>query len=133
MRHLHSFNSWRNDSQFKDCIFKTCYPSMFERYHVEGIIDAVSREEYITKEANRIPIFIGSQFGIAPKPEDVELVFARNKYVAILSKSQLSGHVHGLRIIVVPPLYNLDSLDDVFSRKYTCKEYLNDVRPSYSD
>ena len=65
------------------------------------------KEEYFTNvdlvtfnkiEEDRIPFFIGSQFGIYPNINKLEGFFNGRKYVAILAKSLLSGRVNGLII-----------------------------------
>lgn len=65
------------------------------------LIDTVSMVEFKRNEDQRIPLFIGSQFGIFPNPEKIPWFFNSNKVVAILSKSLLSGVVYGLKIFWV--------------------------------
>ena len=62
----------------------------------ESLIDIVSFKEFIKNEENRLPLFIGSQFGIAPRMDKIPEFFNGRKLVAILQKSLLSGHVAGL-------------------------------------
>jgi hypothetical protein len=64
----------------------------------ESLIDIVDMEEFIMIEEFRIPIFVGSQFGIYPRIEKMPEFFNGRKVIAILSKSLLSGHVSGLTI-----------------------------------
>ncbi len=64
----------------------------------EWIIDIVDMEEFVMIEEHRIPIFVGSQFGIYPRIEEMPEFFNGRKVIAILSKSLLSGHVSGLTI-----------------------------------
>lgn len=65
------------------------------------LFDVVSLEDFITPEENRMPLFIGSQFGIHPRLENI---FTNKEdgeiIIAILNKSLLSGHVAGLKISV---------------------------------
>jgi hypothetical protein len=64
----------------------------------ESLIDIVDMEEFVMIEELRIPIFVGSQFGIYPRIEEMPEFFNGRKVIAILSKSLLSGHVSGLTI-----------------------------------
>ncbi len=64
----------------------------------ESLIDIVDMEEFVMIEEHRIPIFVGSQFGIYPRIEEMPEFFNGRKVIAILSKSLLSGHVSGLTI-----------------------------------
>jgi hypothetical protein len=64
----------------------------------ESLIDIVDMEEFVMIEELRIPIFVGSQFGIYPRIEEMPKFFNGRKVIAILSKSLLSGHVSGLTI-----------------------------------
>jgi hypothetical protein len=58
-----------------------------------GKIDVVDPETFLLKEDNRLPLYIESQFGINPK-----LGLHPNQYIAILSKSLLSGLVVGFSV-----------------------------------
>jgi hypothetical protein len=64
------------------------------------IVDYVSEEEFVKVEQDRIPLGVGSQFGIYPtivyKPDSV--FFNGEKVVALIFKSLLSGHVDGLHL-----------------------------------
>ncbi len=64
----------------------------------KALIDIVEMEEFIKNEEQRIPLFIGSQFGINPNIDDMPEFFNGRKLIAILSKSVLSGHVSGLTV-----------------------------------
>ena len=64
----------------------------------ESLIDNVSFDDFIKIEEHRIPLFIGSQFGINPRIDDMSEFFNGRKLVAILEKSLLSGQVYGLTI-----------------------------------
>jgi hypothetical protein len=67
------------------------------RFEVDkAIIDIVEFEEFIIIEEQRTPLFIGSQFGIYPKIDDIPQFFNGEKLIAILAKSLLSGCVSGL-------------------------------------
>ena len=64
----------------------------------EALIDVVEFEEFIKIEEQRIPLFIGSQFGINPRIDKIPQFFNGEKVIAILGKSLLSGHVTGLSL-----------------------------------
>ena len=55
----------------------------------QSLIDIVEMEEFIKIEEQRIPLFIGSQFGINPKIDDMPEFFNGRKLIAILGKSLL--------------------------------------------
>ncbi len=67
----------------------------------EPLIDIVSFDEFIKIEKDRIPFFVGTQFGIIPKINDMPGFFNGRKMIAVLGKSVLSGHVSGLRLYQV--------------------------------
>jgi hypothetical protein len=64
----------------------------------EALIDIVEFDEFIQIEERRIPLFIGSQFGIHPNLDNIPQFFNGEKLIAILGKSLLSGHVDGLSL-----------------------------------
>lgn len=59
--------------------------------------DEVPNEVFGTYESDRISFFLGSQFGVHPKPES-DYLKDYIGYAAVLGKSMLSGHVAGLSI-----------------------------------
>jgi hypothetical protein len=86
---------WKNDPIFGNKRFKKLdrvYPSFDID---ESLIDTVNMDEFLKIEEDRIPFFIGSQFGIAPGFE-IAGFFNGEKVVAILKKSLMSGMVVGL-------------------------------------
>lgn len=85
----------------------------------ESLIDIVDMEEFILIEEFRIPIFVGSQFGIYPRLEKMPEFFNGRKVIAILSKSLLSGHVSGLTI------YQIEENEKQFNYKRV-ERYPND-------
>jgi hypothetical protein len=85
----------------------------------ESLIDIVDMEEFIKIEEFRIPIFVGSQFGIYPRIEKMPEFFNGRKVIAILSKSLLSGHVSGLTI------YQIEENEKQFNYKRV-ERYPND-------
>jgi hypothetical protein len=64
----------------------------------EELIDIVSLEDFIRIEKDRLPLFIGSQFGINPRINEIPGFFNGRKQIAILAKSLLSGSVSGLTL-----------------------------------
>ncbi len=85
----------------------------------ESLIDIVDMEEFVMIEEHRIPIFVGSQFGIYPRIEEMPEFFNGRKVIAILSKSLLSGHVSGLTI------YQIEENEKQFNYKRV-ERYPND-------
>lgn len=71
----------------------------YPRFEIDkALIDIVEFDEFIKIEERRIPLFIGSQFGINPRIDDMPEFFNGRKLIAILNKSLLSGHVSGLSL-----------------------------------
>jgi len=64
----------------------------------ETLMDVVELDEFIKIEDQRIPLFIGSQFGIHPRIDEMPDFFNGEKIIAILGKSLLSGTVAGLTL-----------------------------------
>ncbi|AXT19803.1 hypothetical protein D7030_01430 [Flavobacteriaceae bacterium AU392] len=89
---LYKNNFWQ-DIRFKK--LKSGYPKFDFPEH---LIDEVELEEFLLVEDNRLPLFIGSQYGIHPNPEETFKGYDRSILVAKLDKSLLSGHVSGLSI-----------------------------------
>lgn len=73
------------------------------------IIDIVEVDEFIKIDLIRLPLFIGTQFGIYPRIESVPNFFNGEKVIAILGKSVLSGVIAGLS------LYQIDKNDTDFT------------------
>ena len=63
-----------------------------------SLIDAVDAEEFYTEEKDRLPFFVGTQFGVSPREENLPGFVKIGRKIAILGKSQLSGSVAGLTI-----------------------------------
>ena len=64
----------------------------------QNLLDEVNFENFVYTEKNRLPLFIGSQFGVFPKLEEIYNGNEEVIKIAILSKSLLSGTVSGLKI-----------------------------------
>jgi hypothetical protein len=98
----------KNDERFTLLRFKRLdkgYPS----FEIDAnLIDFVHDQEFNRIEEHRMPLFIGSQFGITPRINEIPDFFNGNKQVAILGKSLLSGTVSGLTI------YQIEEGDKVF-------------------
>lgn len=76
----------------------------------ESLVDVVSKEEFVRIEERRLPLFIGSQFGIHPEMTKIPDFFNGHKLVAILAKSLLSGMVDGVSI------YEIGADEKVFTK-----------------
>ena len=67
----------------------------------DGIIEFVDENEFLMEEPDkRFPLFLGSQFGIFPKPQ-YDALFCKGAFYVILSKSMLSGLVNGLELVQI--------------------------------
>jgi len=97
---------YQNDPEFSHIRFKTtgAATTSFQTGSFDFIgkwLDLVPRKEFFTPEPNRLPLFIGSQFGIRPYLDRNKEFLTGQLRVAILGKSQLSGCVAGLQILDV--------------------------------
>jgi hypothetical protein len=91
---LSSDKNW-NKLRFKK--LKNGYP-IFK--FPEHLIDDVDIEQFLLVEENRLPLFIGSQFGIHPNPNEIFKNVTKSILIAKMNKSLLSGLVSGLSISV---------------------------------
>lgn len=66
-----------------------------------NILDVVNLQTFIKVEEDRIPLFVGTQFGIYPWFNDFPDFYSEERTIAVLEKSVLSGHVAGLGIYKV--------------------------------
>lgn len=64
--------------------------------------ELVSREDFEKVEENRLPLFMGTQFGISPRPHTV-LPNDQERIIAILGYSALSGNIGGLSVRTINP------------------------------
>ena len=71
------------------------------------LLDIVDENDFLTIEKERIPLFIGSQFGVRPK---IQFPYYDNIIIAILSKSLLSGHVACLAFYKIIPRIIVDNV-----------------------
>lgn len=91
----------RKHAEFKDKRFKIL-PKGYPPFELDpDYFDVVDLVEFNKIENNRIPLFIGTQCGIFPRPNNIEGFFNGNKIAAILGKSLLSGHVAGVSIYFI--------------------------------
>ncbi len=92
------------DERFNDYRFKIFSPNGTVTFAFDFIsewIDIVTDiEEFNSFEIRRIPLFIGTQFGVYPKVFEEDRIL-HTPIVGILFKSILSGHVSGLSIYSV--------------------------------
>ena len=78
---------FRADPDFGAMRFKRI-DTGFPRFDFDpGILDIVGAEEFMKTEYDRLPLFIGTQFGIYPRPEKVVGFYDENRLIAILGKS----------------------------------------------
>lgn len=94
------FEKFRTNDNWNHLRFKklnTSYPT-FD--FIECLIDEVSIEEFLLEESNRIPLFLGSQFGVEPNPKEIFNTVQKTILVAKLDKSLLSGVVSGCSICI---------------------------------
>lgn len=96
-------NNLRKDERFKDIRLKRLEKGYPPFEIDESLIDVVSAEEFVKIEEKRLPLFIGSQFGIHPDTKKIPDFFNGHKLIAILAKSLLSGSVDGLSIYEIDP------------------------------
>lgn len=96
-------NNLRKDERFKDIRLKRLEKGYPPFEIDESLIDIVSAEEFVKIEEKRLPLFIGSQFGIHPEMNNIPDFFNGHKLIAILGKSLLSGSVDGLSIYEIGP------------------------------
>jgi hypothetical protein len=67
----------------------------------KSILDNVDLETFLMVEKDRIPLFVGTQFGIYPGLTDLPDFYKEDRTIAILGKSILSGHVSGLGLYLL--------------------------------
>jgi hypothetical protein len=107
---LYWVKEMRYNSRWSNIRFKKIdcgYPN-FVMY--SNLYDVENLENFITPEINRLPLFIGSQFGIQPKLEDIFKSYDENIQIAVLNKSLLSGAVAGLKIYLLKTNYELEEI-----------------------
>ncbi|MDG1148000.1 MAG: hypothetical protein P8N52_06825 [Crocinitomicaceae bacterium] len=102
-------NNFKNDPQHGQKWFKRLKTGYSDFNIDKSLIDIVELEEFIKIEDQRIPIFVGTQFGIYPRIDQVPHFFNGEKLLAILGKSILSGCVSGLS------LYQINRNDSKFT------------------
>jgi len=89
---------FKTDIEYGDKRFKRIKKG-YPYFEIDNeLIDIVELDDFIKIEPNRFPLFIGSQFGIHPKLNEISDFFNGEKVIAVLSKSVLSGSVSGLSL-----------------------------------
>lgn len=89
---------WKADPTYGVVRFKklNCgYPN-FEMD--KDLYDEVDLEEFVRIEADRIPLFIGTQCGIHPNMKNIPGFLFEERQIALLGKSILSGCVAGVGV-----------------------------------
>lgn len=90
--------SFKKDERFGHLRFKML-DNGYPRFVIdEDLFDVVDTDVFYQIEKNRLPFVVGSQFGLNPRIHNLEGFFNGDKYIAVLSKSLLSGTVNGLHI-----------------------------------
>lgn len=89
--------SFRNNKQWKSIRFKIFCSGYPPLYMPADLTDLVDMRTFMTIEPNRIPLFMGTQFGVYPKIDTKGLDnLSMTFVVAIQGKSLLSGCVSGV-------------------------------------
>ena len=120
---------FRNDDRSCHLRFKILESGFggYPRFEIdEELIDKIGLEDFIKNENNRIPFFVGTQMGIYPQINSIPGFYNGDKIIAILGKSVLSGHVAGLRIVMIPigAIFNQPSENN--PSYHTMASYSND-------
>jgi len=89
------------DSAYRRNRFKILHSGYPQFELTESLADEVGVDEFSLIEKNRIPLFIGTQFGIFPRVNEMPHFFNGKKIIAVLGKSLLSGAVAGLSIYLI--------------------------------
>ena len=90
---------FKENEEFGHLRFKLLKDGPYPRFDIDGsLIDEVELDDFVKIEENRIPFFIGSQFGITPIMDKIPNFYNGDKIIGILGKSLLSGSVAGLTI-----------------------------------
>lgn len=91
------------DEEYSKVGFKRLTTLSEQMYRISSVkVDAVKLDHFLNQEEDRIPLLIGSQFGIIPRLNSIPGFFSEPRILALLSKSLLSGSVAGLTICLVP-------------------------------
>ena len=91
-----------NDAEFGDIRLKTLKTTLYLTFKTaEVVVDQVSINEFLKMESDRLPLVVGTQFGLFPRLNEVKGFFLEPRIVALLSKSALSGNVAGLSICLI--------------------------------
>lgn len=84
------------DARFANVRLKALSNHYLGKTEVGDTLDLVDVEVFFQLESNRLPLFVGSQFGLHPRLDNIKLVDGH--LVAVLCKSMLSGYISGLQI-----------------------------------
>jgi len=101
----HWIKHFRNNAKYGHIVFKKLHQGFcgYPPFYIdESLTLEVDLETFIKSEVDRIPLFIGTQFGIFPKLFEIPDFFDDDKIIAILGESLLSGTVAGLSLYVLP-------------------------------
>jgi hypothetical protein len=109
---LYFVDVMQRNEEYKNIRFKKLnigYPMFVLNPHLFDEVDIV---EFLEIEQNRLPLFIGSQFGKSPRLEEIYTVEDENRIIAVLRKSILSGTVAGLTIYLLKKNYELIEIEN---------------------
>lgn len=111
---LEWYCAFKTDPEFENVTLKMT--GSLSNFHGPAVkMNKVSEEDFLRQTEDELPFFVGTQFGIRPRIEDAMYKKLERQKIAVLSKSGLSGHVHGLLIYLVKK-----------GELIQYKEYLND-------
>jgi hypothetical protein len=92
---------YQADPEFAHIRFKRLEKGYPNYDFLQEWIDVVPPEVFFANEPDRLPLFIGCQFG-CPPVRGVHAALATSPFrIAILGKSLLSGRVAGLRVLEI--------------------------------
>ena len=90
----------KNDPKYGKLRFKYLKSISGRIAITDEIADCVELDEFLQIEENRIPLLMGSQFGVFPKPEEIFKDDSEERIIGILGQSMLSGCVAGMFLYV---------------------------------
>ena len=94
--------NFKQDKKFGHLRFKLLKDKGYLPFDIDkDLVDKVGLDDFVKIEENRIPFFIGTQFGIYPNIDEIPNFYNNYKLIGILGKSILSGCVAGLSIYKV--------------------------------
>ena len=100
---LPCFERYLSSSQWKEVSFKKLsHSNYFPSEGTGGIIETVSPRDFRKREGNRIPLFLGNQFGIFPSLEN-SLNPEGKSCFGVFHKKAMAGHISGISVFFYYP------------------------------